>query len=365
MQAISEHTGVYRKPQQVARCTGTAKRQTTQRTCNHHRDGFLKHQFLPLYKSVRELPEQKKVESGFFTSLSTIRPLCSCEIMVFKDKPYPYNILLAHHKASQLLQQQSPCTYLSILQDDDDKLLLRSTEYYNTNNTLYYIPVQPLFRLLQNRKAKHSAEMLLSVFSYLYRIAGIPYYRDEDSDLYGYYDMIAEWTTDSANDEDETTIRNNISAINEAMYAGDCVQRKFYNAYHILNFGKRIENYQAHTPFEKECLNLASAIYRLYTDYPDKSIMDNMSIDEDAYGYDDEIIRASAYISFVAKTKGWLFDQVCETVNSYFNECCHQEQPIVRKLYDGDTIPAETNLDYERRLFRLIDDLCTLLNSIP
>lgn len=79
-------------------------------------------------------------------------------------------------------------------------------ERYNTGATLYYIPVIPLYQMLRNKNRKKTGLLLLSVCTYLYRIADIPYYRQEDSYLYWIYEMLTEWL-----EQDEEVDDNHIS----------------------------------------------------------------------------------------------------------------------------------------------------------
>jgi hypothetical protein len=61
---------------------------------------------------------------------------------------------------------------------DSKKTFFTSEERYNTGATLYYIPVVRHF-VVERPKAKTTAQLLISVCSYLYHIADIPYYRQE------------------------------------------------------------------------------------------------------------------------------------------------------------------------------------------
>ncbi|PMX76362.1 hypothetical protein C1Y21_34515, partial [Pseudomonas sp. MPR-R2A3] len=70
------------------------------------------------------------------------------------------------------------------LVQDRMKTFFISEERYQTGSTLYYIPVMPLFEMLHDPKRKRTAHLLVSVCSYLYHIADIPYYRQENSYLY-------------------------------------------------------------------------------------------------------------------------------------------------------------------------------------
>ena len=66
------------------------------------------------------------------------------------------------------------------------------------------------------------------------------------------------------------------------------------------------------------------------------------------------------YISFIADSKGWLYENIKDSINNEFNEYGVMEEPTISKQFDGSEITA-TNLDFENRLFALLNDLCGLL----
>ena len=67
------------------------------------------------------------------------------------------------------------------------------------------------------------------------------------------------------------------------------------------------------------------------------------------------------YISFCAETKGMLSHMLFETINAELNECSITEEPIIIKKFDGSRI-SENNLDFENRLFPLIEELIYILS---
>ncbi|WP_413998080.1 hypothetical protein ACMDB5_09800 [Flavobacterium sp. W1B] len=268
---------------------------------------------------------------------------------------------MAHHCAQKELSARGQDIELAILLDE--KTVKIATHHsYNTDMTLYYIPVLPLYKLLQDRKQKQNAELLLSVFAYLYHIAGIPYYRDNYRALAYYYECMQDWLTESW-EEDETDEKNNAnSELNKASHYGDIMYRKMFNLYHLNLFEKRIDSHKQNGSFDRECLSVAKKAYSLLQDYPEHNIFRNTSnaeLDED-----DGIIRAEQYISFVAETEGTLYDNIARMINDEFNECSEMEQPTLTQIYDAQNNPSIEGLDFEYRIFPLINDLCTLLNQI-
>jgi hypothetical protein len=363
MEIVSTNRGIRRKRKQIARCTRSKKEQIKFSTLGTLTNGFLNHQFLPLFEQGQEPPDPMLVEKGFFNSLSILTSVYDIELMNVENKPYPYNILLAHAHIQKQLRKSEQDIELSIMQDDNGTIKLVTNHTYNTNMTLYYIPVLPLYQLLQNNKHKQTAELLLSVFAYLYHIAGIPYYRDDCSALSYYYEYIEEGLMDDLECNDTEQLNSDFSEFNKATYYGDVMLRKMYNPYHLNWFQQRIDNYKPNNSFQKNCLCLAKKARNLLLDYPEYSVFSNTSNQQ--FDECDGIIRAEQYISFIADNEGLLYENIARMVNDEFNECGEMEQPTIVQIYDTENRPSKEGLDFEYRLFATINDLCTILNNIP
>ncbi|MEO7977674.1 hypothetical protein [Flavobacterium sp.] len=362
MQTIQTVRSMGRKHKQIARCTGSKKELKQFRSARPFADGFLRHSFLPLFEEGKKVPDQSQVERDFFNSLAILTRLYGFEVLNTTGKSYPYNILLAHANIQKQLNSLSRDIELSIMQDDSS-VKLATKHVYNTCNTLYYIPVLPLYKLLQDRKQKQTAELLLSVFAYLYHIAGIPYYREDTSCLYYHYECMEEWMIDELEDEESEAGNSMISELNKASYCGDVMHRKMYNPYHLNVFEKRISSYKFNNSFEKDCLSVAKQALALMLEYPACTIFQSTSNRE--FENDEGIIRAEQYISFIADTDGLLYENIARVINDEFNECSEIEEPTLLQIYDSQNELTHKTLDFEYRLFPLLNDLCTLLNNMP
>lgn len=291
-------------------------------------------------------------------------PQVSREITsVHRDKPYPYNILLSYWQVKRLCLPQ-PDTSLYILSQDDGVVTLATQQVFETGTCLYFIPVLPLQRLLSDRKRRQAAELLLSVFSYLYHVAGVPYYRDNSSALCYYYDMIAEWVLDDPDSYEENERVRWSAELNRAAHWGDTIFRKLFSRVQLERFAARLDKFLPRDEPEQDCLTVARAFYALWQAYPQATIFRNMSVGATTEEDEEGCIHAEQYVSFVADTEGWLYEQISETLNTEFNECSTMEQPTILNVHDGRQT-EERSLDFEQRLFPLIDDLCTLLNNLP
>ncbi len=345
------------------RCKRSAERQAEIRTDCNATNGFLKSVFLPKLKetkTIQAFKETAKTERDFYKSLSNLAEHYSIETMNTKDFKFPYNIALGMWDIEAKLKRTNANWDNFKLIQDSKKTYFVSEERYDTGTTLYYIPILPLFKMLHNTKHKKNAQLLISVCSYLYHIADIPYYRQENSYLYWLYEMHKDWIEDDYETEETDTYKNEL---NKAEQIGDNIEQKLYNRINLTVFEQRLSRFKSRNTFDNECWQIASNAFALYTEYPTASIFRNAPIPEqDPYNddYENEAIGMEKYISFTADTKGWLYENLTDSINNEFNECGTMEEPTIHKTFDGSEITA-TNLDFENRLFALLDELCSLL----
>lgn len=344
------------------RCTRNKQGQTQISTPTDVANGFLRTTFLPkleAMKTVQPATEVKKIETDFYYSLCAVASHYNgFEPTDTRTFGYPYNIALSVWEVENYLKGNiKNWNGLHLVQDDKGKTLFISEEQYNTGTTLFYIPVIPLYKMLQKRKTKRAARLLLSVFAYLYQVADIPYYRQEDGYLYCQYEMIADWIEQ----DDEAELDSRKEKLKIAEWCGEKMEQKISNRKNLAVFARRIKAFRPKNDFEQECLDVAQGMLALYTGHPATTVFQHAK-----YIYDDEqedeVIAMSKYISFIADTKGWLYETMAESVNNEFNEYGGTEEPAIFKRFDG-TSDTNDNLDFENRLFPLIGDLCYLLNN--
>ncbi|MGJ1303535.1 hypothetical protein [Sphingobacterium multivorum] len=341
----------------------STERQTEIRTDSNATNGFLKCTFLPKLKTAQSVQACKKSERDFYQSLSKLAEHYSIEPMPTRqDYGYPYNMVLAMWDMDTQMKRSLRNWDGFKLVQDSKKTFLTSEERYDTGTTLFYIPIVPLFEMLHDKQRKRTAHLLTSVCSYLYHIAQIPYYRQEDSYLYWLYETHKDWVEYDDETEDTESYK---SALRKAETVGDRIEQKLYNRINLTVFEQRLSRFKSRDTFDKECWNVACNAFALYTEYPTASIFRNAPMPEqDPYNDDceNEVIGMEKYISFIADTKGWLYESVKDSINNEFNEYGVMEEPTINKVFDGSKISVG-NLDFENRLFELLDDLSYLLNN--
>ena len=108
---------------------------------------------------------------------------------------------------------------------------------------------------------------------------------------------------------------------------------------------------------------LARKIFSLYHQYPYSIIYQNLQSNTETEEYEsDTIVSMDKYISFCAEAKGLMFQTLFEAVNSDLQEYATMQEPMVIKKFDGRNI-SNNNLDFENRLFPLIEELIYILNN--
>ena len=337
-------------------------------------DGFLKCTFLPKLKEndVQKLASDEqnliqiqrknaKTESDFYQSLSQLVEHYRLNPMTTILFGYPYNIALALDDIQKQLKNKVRDWEEIRLIEEKGKTYFTSEERYNTGAILYYIPIVPLYRLSKNPKRKKVTQLLQSVCSYLYHIAGVPYYRKQDSYLFWMYEMVTEWIT-SDDENEETPIY--LSEIKQAEHIGDFMEQKIYNHHNLTRFKDHLKNFKAKDRFDNDCFMLARKVFSLYEQYPNATIYQNLQQNtEEDYEYEIETtVSMDKYVSFCAEAKGLMFQTLFEAVNSDLQEYATMQEPMVIKKFDGSNI-TNNNLDFENCLFPLIDELIYILNS--
>jgi hypothetical protein len=338
----------------------SSERQTKVSSCSNASNGFLKTSFLPKLhesKTLQACQDTVKMQEDFYSSLCSLAKHYNIVPMPTGQFEYPYNMALALWDMEEKLKQSflhSP--ELRLLQDRN-KTYFISEEKYNTGTTLYYIPIVPLYQMLHDPKQRKNAQLLISVCSYLYHIAEIPYYRQQDSYLYWMYEMHKDWVEQ---DDEIEEIQKDVLEFDKAELIGDRIEQKIFNRINLEVFEKRLNFFKCRDAFDYECRETAFKAFALYKEYPQENIFRNAPTNKENENDDNETIGMEKYISFISDTKGWLYESIAESINNEFNEYGAMDEPAIIKCFDQSDVSGNS-LDFENCLFALLDDLCRVL----
>jgi len=369
METLLQPRTIHYQTGQTSGCAGSHQRKKKLSSPGFNSHAVLKHQLLPLYEAGVNTPDRKTVEKDFFDSLAILVNAYNLENMDITDKAYPYNILLSVDHLQKQLRAKMANVSLLIVKTENQKIRLALEQFYDLDNRLFYIPVIPLYRMLQDKKLKKCADLLLSVFAYLFQVAHVPYYRDTDSYLYLESEIISEWFFESEEDWEEKQRDSIRTEIKEAKRIGDLMYPEIQDPKNLEQLSSRIDKFSPKDAYQSRCLRLAKDALDLYLQYPTCSVFGNFQAPEydeetDTDEEDDAIVgHCEQLVSFVAKKSGWLAEETCNSVNEILNESSGTEAPVRTEIYEPETQNYGTMLQFEYRLFPLIINLCDLLDN--
>jgi len=338
----------------------SSERQTQISACSNASDGFLRTSFLPKLqdnKTVQASQKTVKMQKDFYASLSNLSNHYKIKAMQTNQFEYPNNIALAIWDMEEKLQHNVLNWQKIRLVQDKEKTYFISEEKYNTGTTLYYIPIEPLYQMLHDPKRKRNSQLLISICSYLYHSADIPYFRQEDTYLYWMYEMHKNWMEQDDEAQENETYKLEFEKVESI---GDYMEQKIFNRINLSGFEQRINSFKCRDSFDLECLRMAKNAFALYKEYPNETIFRNAPKKEDNESEEYETIGMEKYISFISQTKGWLYESIAETINNEFNEYGAMEEPTICKHFEEADV-TNNSLNFENKLFALLDDMCSLL----
>ena len=340
------------------------ERQTKIRTHSNASNGFLKWRFLPKQEqmlTIQDGKEMEKTERDFYKPLSNFAKQYNVEPMPTQEFDFPYNIALGLWDIEKKIKQTNEDWKSFKLIRNDKNIHFVKEEKYGTGTSLYYIPIVPLFQMLHDKNCRKNAQLLLSVCSYLYQIADIPYYRQQRSYLYRIYEMHEDWMEQG--DEAEEDLQKFRHQFKISKIIGDKIEKKLGNLKNLEVFEQRLNNFKPRNTFDQNCYKVAFDAFALYSEYPKTTLFRNKPTPEqDPYNddYGNKAIGMDMYISFVADTNSCLYRNIEESINAEFNEYGSMEEPTIYTPINGTAI-SKADFDFENRLFTLLEDLYKVL----
>jgi hypothetical protein len=365
MDGLSEYSTVRHRPEQVAGRSRSKKRQTSTTTCDHAGYGFLRQSFQPLIEKDWKFSRKKNaVENGFFQSLSNLCDFYNLDITDYSGHLYPFNINMAYSEAVRQMDEKRKELHLFIIEEDNGTITLATIKVLDTGPSLYYIPVRPLAKLLEDTKTKKTGQMLLSVFAWLYQVVQVSYYWENSSYLSGTYSMIEQWVLESEGEYEEEEYREYQTDFRLSDYFGKKLIRSIRHPRHLVLFEKRVTSFKPIDTWESELANICGKALQLYKEYPNASIFRNIC--ESIFDRDEEenIVSPEQYLSFCWSFTGTLAEQVFHTVNADLQECGHIDEPQTIQSFATPQTEELHHLDFEDRLLTILDELVFVIKQI-
>lgn len=336
------------------------KRQTAVCSRGNVTDAILKTVFKPRLQEYGFMQQQGSavVEKDFYGALGDLSERLKIDCKPYSELPYPYNIAESLSDLERQLKSTGDGRRNVRLVEHDGRLFFANQEFYGTGSTLLYIPVIPLYRLSRMQGRKKVAELLLSVFAYLYQSAGIPYYRNQSTYLYWQYESAEE----AIFNEGEQVEQVFLDELEASRVIGDLMKRKITNAENLERFGERLERFECRDYFERICFDIAKEIYGLSEQYPGLQFNRRTAINR--YWDDEESgIMMNQYVSFVPTLDGDLADYVFDGINYDLQEYSAVEEPVRYIPFNSREI-AGNDFEFEMGLLLQTEKLIELLVTI-
>ncbi|WP_372473292.1 hypothetical protein AB4865_10685 [Capnocytophaga sp. ARDL2] len=330
-------------------------------------NGFLKHRFLPKVGNFSDFKgiHIKKLQGDLQKSLERMANFYGFQPLDMSKYEFPYNVALALDQTQKHLQQNDDCWHrIQVWQDTNPTAFLSFffsvEETFRTNNTLFYIPILPVYKLLKDKDKKHKkiGQLLLSVFTYVCHKAYVPYYTQDDCFLGYIYESFNDWIVNDWDEPQEKEVA--LLHLRQAQYVGERLYQKIRNSKNLQLFEKRINDFKACNETEKEILQISKAFFDLWQNFPSANLYTYLNREE--ISDEAELFTIDKYVSFSFDTQSDFFQyHIVEVVNGEVSQCSEIEEPTFVNRFDG--VSSHFNFDFENLFFSLLHRLINLLNT--
>jgi hypothetical protein len=356
MERAVSNNKLVRKSGKDKRCSNRSQRQTATFACFNDRNDFLNHQFLPLVADGNLIAVWKMKQTSFFASLENLAALYHFEPLAAEVSVYPSNILLAFQDAKSVVEEANKEVELYILEKRENEFLLATGKTYSTKHQLYFFPLEPVYKFLQQKDCRTSSKLLLSVLAYCFQVLQLPSFTEGDY-LDGCYEYFKEWL-ESENEEEFDG--ESIAEINYAVRAGKKLAGQCKKPHHLRAWKKRMKDFVPSNKKDESILKIAKEAYSLYDQFPTLTFHHNISPSfNDPSG--EGSTRPDQYISFSWAAEGWLQEQEFDFVNNDLQENAAIDEPIVLQCFDVPQAAIKHDDTFETKLFAFLQNLSIFL----
>lgn len=345
------------KPEPLTRCSSNKKAKNDKRSPGHASYDFLKQSIPSIshFEGFRR-SRSKSVEQAFFLSLKNLFGYYNSDLPKTSTEPFPFNILSAFRQAGKMLENKAKSVEL-IITELDNTFTLATIEELGISYTIYYVPINALDWLHQQKNQKSFA-LLLSVFAYLNQSAGLPLLGHNDFML-NCYDATSDWVTNGEEEYEQDDWRIKMASLTEIRRKLPLLEKAVSDPAQFSALNERVSNYIPDSDEEKSLHTIAQKILALHKEFPSKNFFHNiytghLEPDTDERGYPDQ------YFSFFWDDNDWLYQSLMEYVNSDLQERSCFEQPVSIQYFNTLASQPQNTIDFEKRLLDLISELSSI-----
>jgi len=304
------------------------------------------------------------VEREFFNSLSNLEILYGFRADRNEGLSYPQNIIESFKSATAQMEKISDLK-LAVMRGEGHTATVTTVKDFDTCTTLYYIPVEPLFDLLNNKAKVATAELLLSVFAYLYQVHHVPYYAEKGNYLHYIYNTLEDWILADF-EEDSEQADAHLEHFSYLNHSGNELLVKISDPAQLKLFCSRLSAFKPQSKAETALLDTAKQAFDLFSKYPDRSVFEAVRYDilpPEAYE-DNQYISPDQYISFYWSSEDSLYDELWQTINEQLAEYCMIAEPSALQYFDKPQKKIHHNHDFETCFFDLLNGLADTLTDL-
>lgn len=332
------------------------------RTTIHVADAFIKQSFGPVTSvNIPARSTIKKIERSFFNSLVNLANLYQFEPLIITGKKYPFNIREAFNDAQKKLSQIASDTNLIILHEMGELPILATLKEFDTGLTLYYIPLDALWKLHKNRN-KAAFLLLLSIYAYLYQYAGMSLCTEYHY-VYDTYEMMKQSYTDNEDGQELDDFREAMQAFSLIERASPIFNREIRNTQNLYEFEYRLNSFEPRCDFETNLHGIATRFLALSKQYTAKKFAET-NCSEFLYPGEEDRGFLDQYFAFCWNTDGWLMHQLIEWANCDLQEKTHFDLPYTVQKFDSRQYEPSHDFSFHDTLINLLNDLSDILNEL-
>ncbi|MES2373397.1 MAG: hypothetical protein V4557_12505 [Bacteroidota bacterium] len=333
------------------------------RTIGEHAHDFLKQSFRPVTALMN--PSRvviKKAKESFINSIQNLASLYGFKPNLVSIKKYPFCIaeLFANTQAEMI--KRSANVELLIVQEDDGYPVIATVKEIDIGLTLYYVPLDAL-RFLHQREKGDTFNLLLSVYSYLHHIAGMPLL-NTSSYIQGEYDMMEQSYSDNEDEFEEQEYRGIMEVFTAAKRYSSILNKHIANTTNLLDFINRIEQFKPADDFDANLLSLSKKIHALWRQFPDEKFASNNAGEFLHPDEEDDRAYIDQFFSFCWASDGWMMDQLLEWVNCELQEKTIFDVPFSIQKFETPHTEIIHEFSFQKQLLELLNELADILNDL-
>ncbi len=357
MATTSKVCKIQRNIGQVTRCSNRAAEQVKSSTKRGNYNGFLNYVFKPFYNIVSR--SWQIAEREFFYSLSNLCNLYGWRVPDTSKVSYPQNVMSAFEIVKDNCIERNLDCFIAM---SGRSISIVTMKTFDIDCTLFYIPVRPVWLLLQNQPQNVLTEIWLEIFRYLYLIANVPFYR-EDSYLYRIYEILQNWILDDDDMQEEEYKKEQQETINTMQYAGDKLLVCLMEGFNAQKLQELLNQYLHLDCYDNDTEKIITDCLQLTKDYPNRSIYNNI-INVESDTEQEDMIYIDNYLSFFWSSNDCLYDSFMEMINAELMEMTGQQEPITLQCFDKPQLMEQHDFDFEKRFFMLVHDISSVLHKL-